>query len=124
MSKSGKGEALRWTALEKDLFVSIVFHGFGREGGLVLCVSFGLVCRVVPRQVRRFRDEIEEDEEEDFTFRVKADNSISPGDYQIPYTLKYDDGDEKERTGTIGIKVLGNSDISFLRIWPQILQEI
>lgn len=58
-------------------------------------------------------DEIEEDEEEDFVFRVKADNSISPGDYQIPYVLKYDDGDEKERTGTIGIKVIGNADISF-----------
>ena len=57
MSQSGKGEALREKALVQGWFLSIVFHGFGREGGLVLCVSFGLVCRVVPRQVRRFRDE-------------------------------------------------------------------
>jgi len=58
-------------------------------------------------------DEIEEEEEEDFIFRVRADNSISPGDYQIPYTLKYDDGDQKERSGTIGIRVIGNAEISF-----------
>ncbi|MBU0760989.1 MAG: hypothetical protein KJ600_02775 [Nanoarchaeota archaeon] len=59
-------------------------------------------------------DEIDEDDEEDFYFRIKASNDITPGDYKIPYTLSYEvDNEEKTHSGTIGIKVSANPDLVF-----------
>jgi len=59
-------------------------------------------------------DELEEEEEEDFLFQVKAANDIAPGDYKIPYTVKYEkEGIERVRTGTIGIKVISKTELSF-----------
>jgi len=59
-------------------------------------------------------DEIEEDDEEDFVFRIKAATDINPGDYEIPYTLEYEiDGDSKTKTGTIGVRVEANPDLTF-----------
>ena len=61
-------------------------------------------------------EEIETGEEEDFTFKLKASNSITPGDYEIPFSLNYQnpDTDEKvERKGTVGIRVRANPDLVF-----------
>jgi len=59
-------------------------------------------------------DEIEEDEDEDFVFRVKTANDAKPGDYEIPYTLTFEiDNDDRSRSGTIGIKVRANPDLVF-----------
>lgn len=61
-------------------------------------------------------DEIEEDEDEDFVFRVKAAPDIVPGDYEIPYVLAYKiqgDDDIIARTGTIGIKVRANPILAY-----------
>ncbi len=59
-------------------------------------------------------DEIKEDDEEDFSFKIKASNGAVPGDYAVPYTLTYEvNGDVKTRTGTIGVKVKANPDLTF-----------
>jgi len=59
-------------------------------------------------------DEIREDKDERFIFRIKASPDITPGDYEIPYTLQYDrDEKAQTRSGTIGIKVEANPDLRF-----------
>jgi len=59
-------------------------------------------------------DEIDEDDEENYVFRVKAASDITPGDYEIPYTLEYIiDNEQKTRSGTIGIRVSANPELSF-----------
>lgn len=59
-------------------------------------------------------DEIEEDEEEDFLFKFRASTNTVPGQYEISYTLSYEDPDDpKSRQGTIGVKVTANPDLDF-----------
>jgi hypothetical protein len=59
-------------------------------------------------------DELEENEDENFFFRIKASNKVVPGDYEIPYTLEFKINDvEKSRTGTIGIKVTADTKLSY-----------
>ncbi len=59
-------------------------------------------------------DELNSGDDEEVSIRIKASNDIVPGDYKIPYTLTYYvDGERKERTGSIGIRVKGESEISF-----------
>jgi len=59
-------------------------------------------------------DELEEDEDENFFFRIKASNDISPGDYEIPYTLEFKiDSEQRSRSGTIGIKVAADTKLSY-----------
>jgi hypothetical protein len=59
-------------------------------------------------------DGIDEDDEEEFVFTVKAANDIKPGDYKIPYIISYnDDGVEKTRSGSVGITVNSNAELEF-----------
>lgn len=58
-------------------------------------------------------DELEDGEEETFGFRIRADNDIVPGNYRVPYILRYDDNGVKEREGSIGVRVTGNIDLAF-----------
>ncbi len=59
-------------------------------------------------------DSLDEGDDEEFTFRVKSANNIIPGDYKIPYTISYVlDKETKTRSGSIGITVKGNADLSF-----------
>jgi hypothetical protein len=59
-------------------------------------------------------DEIDEDDDETFTFRIKAAPDVKPGDYEIPYTLTYTfDGSTKTKTGTVGIKVRANPVLTY-----------
>jgi hypothetical protein len=60
-------------------------------------------------------DQIDQDDKETFIFRLKAANDITPGDYQIKYTLAYTDsnGNDKEKQGTLGITVEGNPILTY-----------
>ncbi|MEK6819478.1 MAG: hypothetical protein AABY10_06125 [Nanoarchaeota archaeon] len=61
-------------------------------------------------------DEINEDDEESFVFRIKASNNILPGDYEIPYTITYrlkNSDNQLTKSGSIGIKVISNPELSF-----------
>ncbi|MDO8509207.1 MAG: hypothetical protein Q7S27_06005 [Nanoarchaeota archaeon] len=59
-------------------------------------------------------DEIDEGDEEEFSFRIKAANDIAPGDYKIPYVITYTvNTTSVTRQGTIGITIRANADLSF-----------
>lgn len=61
-------------------------------------------------------DEILDDDNENFKFKIKASNDIKPGDYEIPYKLNYKDesGIVKQATGSIGVSVSGNPELDFV----------
>lgn len=62
-------------------------------------------------------DEIDEDDDDSISFTLRASSSIEPGDYNIPYTMKYvnaedtDEGFKKE--GSFGIRVSAKTDLDF-----------
>ncbi len=59
-------------------------------------------------------DEIDEDDEEVFVFTIKVGSDVLAGDYSIPYTISYElDNDEKTKSGTIGVKVSADPQLSF-----------
>jgi len=59
-------------------------------------------------------DEVEADDDARATFVLKTSNDISPGNYQIPYTLTYIHNDEERtREGTIGIVVSAQPELSY-----------
>ena len=63
---------------------------------------------------QEFFEEIQEDDEEDFVFTIKAANDATPGDYQIPYIVTYVLEDEqKTNNGTIGITINADIKIEF-----------
>ncbi len=59
-------------------------------------------------------NEIDEDDKETFNFRIKAANTIKPGDYQIPFAISYRIGDvQKSNQGSVGVTVRANADITY-----------
>jgi hypothetical protein len=61
-------------------------------------------------------DKIKEDDDEQFVFRLKAASKISPGDYEIPYTISYKQSDsaiQETTSGTLGIKVIADPILSY-----------
>jgi hypothetical protein len=59
-------------------------------------------------------EEIEEDKDESFAFRIKAANNVVPGDYQIPFTIEFTvNGDEKQRSGSLGITVKADPELTY-----------
>lgn len=61
-------------------------------------------------------DEIKEDDEEKFSFKIKAANNLQPGDYNIPYELVYYNlsGTKFTKTGAIGIQVNSKLSLDFI----------
>ena len=52
-------------------------------------------------------DELEEDEDELFTYKIKAVNDASPGSYQILYTLSFIRNDQEfTRSVSIGVTII------------------
>ncbi len=61
-------------------------------------------------------DDLDEDDDDSASFKIKASTNIIPGDYQIPYEVKYTnvDEDEKEdKKGTFGIRVSAKTELDF-----------
>ncbi len=59
-------------------------------------------------------EEIKENDKESFDFVIKASSSISPGDYNIPYILKYKIGTENfEKIGSFGVTVGAKTELSY-----------
>ncbi|MBS3074597.1 hypothetical protein J4447_04050 [Candidatus Pacearchaeota archaeon] len=59
-------------------------------------------------------DEINEDDDETFTFEIKASGSAKPGDYVIPYIIKYElENVTKTENGNIGITIRGNPSLEY-----------
>lgn len=61
-------------------------------------------------------DELDEDDKEKIVFNIKPSTSISPGDYEIPYVLKYTNSDTNvvfTKTGSFGIKINAKTELDF-----------
>jgi len=63
-------------------------------------------------------DDIDEDDDEKVSFNLRASIDITPGDYNIPYILKYvnaeNDSEELEKTGSFGLRVSAKTDLDFV----------
>lgn len=61
-------------------------------------------------------DEINEDDDDSLTFTIKASTDIKPGDYDIPYTLKYTNSETDDvlsKSGSFGLRVSSKTDLDF-----------
>src|SRR3989344_4883565 len=60
-------------------------------------------------------DKIREDKDDDVSFKIKASTDIKPGDYNIPYTIKYEDNDgvSYNKEGTFGLRVSSKTELDF-----------
>lgn len=62
-------------------------------------------------------DDLDEDDDDRVVFTLRASTDATPGDYNIPYTVKYfdvDDPDEElEKEGTFGIRITAKTEIDF-----------
>ncbi|MEK9185114.1 MAG: hypothetical protein AAB866_03060, partial [Patescibacteria group bacterium] len=61
-------------------------------------------------------DDLNPDDDDTATFTIKASTDITPGDYNIPYVIKYinsDNGEKIQQQGTFGIRVSAKTDLDF-----------
>ncbi|KKL82407.1 hypothetical protein LCGC14_1985070 [marine sediment metagenome] len=62
-------------------------------------------------------DDIDEDDDEKVTFTIRSSTDINPGDYNIPYSLKYinaeNDTETLEKEGSFGIRVTAKTELDF-----------
>lgn len=62
-------------------------------------------------------DDIDEDDDDTVSFTLRSSSDIEPGDYNIPYLIKYvneDDRDEEfEQTGVFGLRVSAKTELDF-----------
>ena len=84
-------------------------------------VSIALILDEVPfisiGSSERDVDDIDEDDEERVTFTIRPSTDIKPGDYNIPYLLKYvndqNDTEALEKKGSFGIRVTAKTELDF-----------
>jgi len=84
-------------------------------------VSIALILDEVPfisvGSSERGVDDIDEDDEERVTFTIKSSTDIKPGDYDIPYKLKYVDAADSDedftKEGSFGIRVTAKTELDF-----------
>ena len=84
-------------------------------------ISFNLVLDTIPFTAvgssERNIEDIDEDDDDSVSFKIKASTEIIPGDYNIPYLIKYinaeEDNQSFEKTGSFGIRVSAKTDIDF-----------
>ncbi|MFH1359351.1 MAG: hypothetical protein ABIH37_05670, partial [archaeon] len=61
-------------------------------------------------------DDIDEDDDDKAEFVLRASTDIIPGDYEIPYILKYVNSDDDEsfsKNGSFGIRVSAKTELDF-----------
>lgn len=61
-------------------------------------------------------DDLNEDDDDSATFIIKASTNIKPGDYNIPYVIKYTNsytGDKEQKIRSFGIRVSAKTDLDF-----------
>lgn len=59
-------------------------------------------------------DEIRENRKEDFTFNLRAFQNAAPGDYQVPYTISFNDSDLiRTQTGTFGLRITASPQLTY-----------
>ncbi len=82
-------------------------------------VSIALILDEVPftsvGSSERGVDDIDEDDDERVTFTLRPSTDIEPGDYNIPYIVKYVNADDEDFTkeGSFGIRVTAKTELDF-----------
>ncbi|MCH8945576.1 MAG: hypothetical protein IIA85_01515 [Nanoarchaeota archaeon] len=83
-------------------------------------VSIALILDEIPftsvGSSERGVDDIDEDDEEKISFTIRSSTDINPGDYNIPYMLKYTNADNDEaftKEGSFGIRVTAKTELDF-----------
>jgi len=64
-------------------------------------------------------DDLDEDDDDSVQFTLKASTDIKPGDYNIPYLVKYINAEDsnatpEEKTGSFGIRVSAKTELDFV----------
>lgn len=63
-------------------------------------------------------DEIDEDDEETVSFTLRASSDITPGDYNIPYEIRYvnseDEDEDFKKEGSFGLRVSAETELDFV----------
>ncbi|MFH1585591.1 MAG: hypothetical protein ABIB79_02400 [archaeon] len=62
-------------------------------------------------------DDLDEDDDDSVTFKIKASSDITPGDYNIPYVVNYkEDGEDEnlKKEGSFGIRVSAKTDLDYV----------
>lgn len=84
-------------------------------------VSVGLLLNELPFSAvgssEKDLDDLDNGDDDSATFTLKASTGIVPGDYNIPYVVKYTNADEDNvsltKTGSFGLRVSAKTDIDF-----------
>lgn len=62
-------------------------------------------------------DEIDRNDDDSVEFELRASTDITPGDYNIPYAIKYTNAENTnetfEKTGSFGLRVSAKTDLDF-----------
>jgi len=63
-------------------------------------------------------DDLDESDDDSVTFTIRASTDITPGDYNIPYVVKYtnvedSNATQEEKTGSFGLRVSAKTNIDF-----------
>lgn len=81
---------------------------------VVISLNFKDVPLIPTRSSEKSIDQIDNDDSEPFSFLVKVSQDAKPGDYEIPYTLKYNfNNSDKTSSGTIGVRIFSQPDLTF-----------
>lgn len=90
-------------------------ENFDIESISVSLVFDGLPFSVVGSSEKSI-DDINEDDDDDVAFTIKASSDIAPGDYNIPYTIKYTNSDtdaDLDKEGSFGLRVSAKTQVDF-----------
>jgi hypothetical protein len=86
------------------------------EFGVIVGETEGLPFTVVGSSERDI-DDIDEDDDDRVSFTLRASTDITPGDYNIPYMIKYANAEEDdetfEKSGSFGLRVSAKTEIDF-----------
>jgi len=96
--------------IELDLSGKVITNEFG------VAVGTEILPFTIVGSSERDVDDLDEDDEDRVSFSLRTFTDIKPGDYSIPYILKYtdaDSNDDLEKTGSFGIRVSAKTEIDF-----------
>jgi hypothetical protein len=95
-----------------DLSPQPIFNELGMVVGETEALPFSIV-----GNSEKDVDDIDEDDDDSVSFTLRASTDITPGDYTIPYVLKYtnadDDTETFEKRGSFGMRVSARTEIDF-----------
>lgn len=94
----------------EDVSVAITLT-FVSQGGEIVSLPFSVI-----GNSEKILDDLDEGDEDSATFIVKASPNIRPGDYNIPYLIKYKrfgNNSTITQEGSFGIRVSAKTDLDF-----------